>query len=276
MQKPYATLPQPKRRSQLRRTLGREYFIARRRLRWLRDRHLFASRQSSELLPHEAMNHRSTLLRELQGVDMRLQQNKVTNLRLAIEPIDRLIIEPGEVFSLWRRVGRPTARKGYLDGLVLDSGRIAEGVGGGLCQLGNLLYWMTLHTPLEVVERWRHSYDVFPDAGRTLPFGSGATLSYNYIDLAIANRTEQRWQIALHLDETHLHGSIRSEHPTGTSYEIVETDHTFKVEWWGGYTRHNRIWQVATDERSGETQKRLVTENHAIMMYEPMLEGARV
>ena len=39
---------------------------------------------------------------------------------------------------------------------------------------------MTLHTPLQVTERYRHSYDVFPDADRKLPFGSGATCAYNY------------------------------------------------------------------------------------------------
>ena len=269
----HTSVPRPKQRSRLRRRVGREFFIARRRLRWIRERRVHASQQSGMALPHEAFAHHSTLLRELQGVDMALQRNKVTNLRLAIEPIDRLVIEPGETFSLWRRVGRPTARRGYLDGLVLDAGKITRGVGGGLCQLGNLLYWMALHTPLTVVERWRHSYDVFPDVRRTLPFGSGATLSYNYIDLAIANCTDQRWQLTLWLDDTHLHGAIRSEHPVGMSYEIVETDHMFRQETWGGYTRHNRIWQVATDERSGEQQRRLVTENHAIMMYEPLLEG---
>ena len=30
------------------------------------------------------------------------------------------------------------------------------------CQLANLIYWMTVHTPLTVVERHRHGYDVSP------------------------------------------------------------------------------------------------------------------
>ena len=49
--------------------------------------------------------------------------------------------------------------------------------GGGLCQLSNLIYWMTLHTPLTITERYRHSYDVFPDSNRTQPFGSGEPAS---------------------------------------------------------------------------------------------------
>ena len=60
--------------------------------------------------------------------------------------------------------------------MVLFLGQIGGDIGGGLCQLSNLIFWMTLHTPLTVTERYRHSHDVFPDANRTQPFGSGGHL----------------------------------------------------------------------------------------------------
>lgn len=103
------------------------------------------------------------------------QENKVTNLKLAVKRLDGLILYPGETFSYWKRIGKPTARKGYKEGMVLFLGQIGGDIGGGLCQLSNLIFWMTLHTPLTVTERYRHSHDVFPDANRTQPFGSGAT-----------------------------------------------------------------------------------------------------
>jgi hypothetical protein len=87
----------------------------------------------------------------------------------------------------------------YLPGVQLQGGQFIAKTGGGLCQLGNLLYWMTLHTPLLVTERWRHSFDVFPDTNRTLPFGSGATLAYNYIDLQIKNATTAPYLLHLWL-----------------------------------------------------------------------------
>ncbi|MCK9911052.1 VanW family protein, partial [Microbacteriaceae bacterium K1510] len=90
---------------------------------------------------------------------------------------------------------------------------MGSGVGGGLCQLSNLIYWMTLHTPLTVTERYRHSYDVFPDAERTLPFGSGATCYYNYLDLQISNLTEQPFQLQIALTESHLAGEWRANLP---------------------------------------------------------------
>lgn len=101
------------------------------------------------------------------------QENKVTNLKLAVKRLDGLILYPGETFSYWKRIGKPTARKGYKEGMVLFLGQIGGDIGGGLCQLSNLIFWMTLHTPLTVTERYRHSHDVFPDANRTQPFGSG-------------------------------------------------------------------------------------------------------
>ena len=64
--------------------------------------------------------------------------------------------------SYWYLIGKPTAGKGYLPGMILRNGGYLAATGGGLCQLSNLIYWMTLHTPLTVVERHRHGYDVFP------------------------------------------------------------------------------------------------------------------
>ena len=77
---------------------------------------------------------------------MQLQRNKVQNLRLATAQIDGILIAPGEIFSLWALIGRPTRKKGYLDGLVISSGHLGKGVAGGLCQLANLIHYMVLHS----------------------------------------------------------------------------------------------------------------------------------
>lgn len=262
----------PKHRSKLRKKAGKEYFCLKEKMRWVFGSEKLAKTRSENQLPFIAKSHKSFLLRKLKDVDMYLQHNKVTNLRLAIEKLNGVIIYPGETFSLWQLVGRPTKSKGYLEGMTLSNGQVTKGIGGGLCQLGNLIYWMTIHTPLSVTKRWRHSYDVFPDVNRKIPFGSGATLSYNYIDLQIKNNTNAPFQINLWLDETHLNGTICSEQELENTYEVIERNHLFKQQWWGGYTRHNEIWRLITNHMSGEQEEELVTENHAIMMYNPLLE----
>ena len=261
----------PKERSYWRKVAGREYYILKRRLAWLRQSRFFVRQSANIDLEFPVFTHSSFLLRPLKDVEMYLQHNKVTNLRLAIARISGVVIEAGQTFSLWHLVGRPTARKGYLEGLVLSNGKIEKGVGGGLCQLGNLLYWMALHSPLTITERYRHSFDVFPDIDRKIPFACGATLAYNYIDLQLHNDTTDKFQINLWLDDEYLNGEIRSDNEPEFEYEVFETDHLIKMQPWGGYTRHNRIWRRQTSRLDGLTSEKLITENHAIMMYNPLL-----
>ena len=61
--------------------------------------------------------------------------------------------------------------------------------------------------------------------------------------------------------------------PLEYSYQVFETDHLIKMQPWGGYTRHNRIWKRRTSLIDGMTSEELVTENHAIMMYNPLLSS---
>lgn len=261
----------PLRRSRLRRMLGKEFYILRRKLKWCFSGDRFAGFSDFTKTPYVWMSHHSTLLRKLKDVDMHLQYNKVDNLRIAISRIDGVVIKPGEVFSVWRMVGRPSKRKGYKEGMMIHNGRVATGIGGGLCQLGNLLYWMALHTPLTIKERWRHSYDVFPDVNRTVPFACGATLAYNYIDLQLKNETDITFKINLWIDDEYLNGTITADSAPTKKYEIRESDQRFELQWWGGYTRHNRITRLTTDIQTGEMSEEFIAENNAIMMYNPML-----
>ncbi|MEY3237356.1 MAG: hypothetical protein RI883_1457 [Bacteroidota bacterium] len=262
----------PEKRSNLRKIIGKEYFVLKRQIKWKFGDLKFAKIHGDIKLNNPIIQHKSILKRQLKDVDMYLQHNKVTNLKIAISHIDKVVILPGQTFSIWKLVGRPTKSKGYLDGLILHNGKTLKGTGGGLCQLGNLLYWMALHSPLTITERWRHGYDVFPDVNRTIPFACGATLSYNYIDLQLKNNTDLEFQINLWLDKNNLNGEICSNKELKLKYEIVETDHFFQQQWWGGYTRHNKIWKKITSLENNTCTEELVAENTAIMMYSPLLD----
>ncbi len=262
----------PQQRNKLRSWLGKEFYILKRQLNWFTHKHSFAKAEAGITLTHTLIQHRSFLLRPLKEVDMHLQHNKVRNLEIALSHLNKVVIQPGQIFSIWKLVGRPTKAKGYLEGLTLNNGKISKGTGGGLCQLGNLLYWMALHTPLTIKERWRHGYDVFPDINRTIPFACGATLSFNYIDLQIQNNTAHTFQINLWLDQEYLNGSITCDTDLQLHYLVFETDHFFKQQWWGGYTRHNKIWRKITHLKNNTEQIEPVAENHAIMMYNPLLD----
>lgn len=140
----------PINRSKLRLLAGKAYYSLSRYLLWYSGKIKFAENQSKQNLKYVIFSHKTPLLRKLRDVDMQYQYNKITNLKLAVGKIDSIIIKPGETFSYWKLIGKTTARKGYVPGMVLHYGNYTKGIGGGLCQLSNLIYWMTLHTPLTI------------------------------------------------------------------------------------------------------------------------------
>ena len=135
-------------RSWLRLRLGKAYYAGKRYLLWCSPRYHWASQRQSVSLPYIQTSHATPLYRHLRGEEMELQKNKVVNLQLAAARLNGVVLRPGETFSYWRLIGKPSRKKGYREGMVLFLGRIGSDVGGGLCQLSNLIFWMTLHTCL--------------------------------------------------------------------------------------------------------------------------------
>ena len=269
----------PRNRSRLRLRLGKAYYTYRRYLSWLFGNVRFSKTHNKQVdleFRYIYANHHTPLLRQLKDVDMYLQYNKITNLKLAVKKLEHIIIYPGETFSFWKSVGKPTKRKGYLEGMVLFCGSFKPGTGGGLCQLTNMIYWMALHTPLTVIERYRHSFDVFPDSNRTQPFGSGATCIYNYRDLMLKNETSQPFELYLEVTDTELVGSFRSDVPQLYTYQVYEKEHRMDSEYWGGYSRHNTLYRKVYDVNRVEVADEYITENHALMMYSPFLTNKDV
>lgn len=235
----------------------------------------FAEELSDENLAFTCKRHQSLLRRRLGNSDPQLQENKVLNLKIACPPIDGVIVKPGETFSFWHLIGEATAAKGYVEGMQLSQGEVVRGVGGGLCQLANLLYWMALHTPLEIAERHHHSFDPFPDENRTLPFGSGAGVFYNYIDLRFFNPTENTFQIRLWLTDDHLKGAIFAAEEVPNTYHVFEKNHRF-IEKHGKTFRENEIWREMIDRRTGNrVSEEMLVKNHAEIKYELSFEAGQ-
>ncbi|MDH5178827.1 MAG: VanW family protein [Gammaproteobacteria bacterium] len=208
----------------------------------------------------------SPIFRNFAGVRRELFVNKITNLRLALEKINGILIEPDSVFSFWHLTGRPTAQKGYLPGLVIERGRPAEGIGGGLCQLANMIHWLALHSDLTVTERHRHSFDIFPDDNRTVPFAGGATIVYNYKDLRLHNTTDNTYQLLFTLDENRLCGGLYAAEPQQHHYTVIERDHGFETVD-GQLYRRNRIYQLRESRQSGTREEKLISDNYCRCQY---------
>lgn len=264
-------LHQPIHRSWLRLRLGRACYALRRYLLWCSPMFRWAKNCSDIPLPELQFSHTTPLFRNLNGEQNQWQHNKVTNLKLAAARLNGIVLYPGQTMSYWRLIGKPTRRKGYREGMVLFMGWVCGGIGGGLCQLSNLIFWMTLHTPLTVVERYRHSHDVFPDSNRTQPFGSGATCAYPHRDLMIRNDTNQPFQLCVWVGDNNLEGEWRAVTKPAKVYHVVEKDCRMDQAAWGGYVRHNAIWREVYTQVGELEREEFLFANDAIMMYNPLL-----
>lgn len=239
-----------------------------RSLSWCFSKVDFASTMSPEPFPVIVVSHKSLLKRKLAGTDASLQTNKIASLRIAAVLIDSVLVKPGEVFSFWKLVGKPSASRGFPPGLQLSFGSLTSMAGGGLCQLTNLLHWMALQTPLVITERHRHATDPFPDYKRKVPFGTGATVFYNYLDFAFRNETSSTFQIKVWLEKEHLFGEIRCEKNLPFSYSVIQKKHRFVREN-GIIFRENEVWSRETDVESSKTvSETLLFTNHVEVLYD--------
>lgn len=237
---------------------------------WFFDGRRYATKRSQEKLPFRVKKHQSVLLRKLGDSDRQLQVNKITNLRLALEKFNGILIRPGETFSFYRLVGLPTKHKGYLPGIELSFGKARPGIGGGLCQSANLIHWLVMHSPLTVTERHHHSIDPFPDDGRVLPFGSGATIFYNYRDYQVTNNTPYTFQLNLWLSQKCLEGELRISEELDYAYHVFEREHQF-LKIGEQYFRKNEIWRnkILKFESGRVVGTELITKNFARVAYTP-------
>ncbi|MEG1873130.1 MAG: VanW family protein [Ruthenibacterium sp.] len=229
----------------------------------------FARTRNTAPLPHRIYRHASIIRRELANVDATLQNNKAVNLMLSAPRVNGILIRPGETFSFWRLVGLPSARRGYLTGLTIAHGVPAQDIGGGLCQFTNLLHWLILHTPLTITEHHHHDgVDLFPDSGRNVPFGTGTSILYNYLDYRFKNDTDAAFQLLVHADGDLLYGEIRSDQPVPFRYDIVSQDEHFVREADGVY-RCGSVVRICTDAKTGEVCARTcIKQNHARVLYD--------
>ena len=243
-----------------------------RALRVIKDlfsRQRFSKVKQEELLPIVVYRHNSLIRRKLGNTQMELQENKAVNLALSAPKVNGIIIRPGEVFSFWHLVGNTTSAKGYKNGVTISNAEAKPGVGGGMCQFTNLIHWMVLHTPLKIIEHHHHDgFDLFPDFNRQVPFGTGTSIVYNYLDYRFKNESNITYQLVTYVTDTHLCGELRASENIPVKYHIkTENEHFIRVD--GTVFRRGQVYRTCIDKVTGEVISReLLRDNNARVMYD--------
>lgn len=147
--------------------------------------------------------------------------DRTTNLTLACEAINGLIIKPGETFSFNETLGERTAEKGYKPAGAYVNGETVNQVGGGICQVASTLYYCTLYADLEIVEREEHMY-----TADYLPLGMDATVNWGTLDFCFRNDTDKPIRIDAKTEDGYvyitLYGTDDKDYYVEMDFVILE------------------------------------------------------
>lgn len=120
------------------------------------------------------------------------QAARTTNVRLAANSCDNVILNPGEEFSYNDIVGERTASRGYRSAIIFQEGQEVNGLGGGICQVSSTIYMAVLRADLEVSERYNHQFQV-----SYTPIAQDATVAYGSKDFKFVNDTNYPVQLRI-------------------------------------------------------------------------------
>lgn len=111
--------------------------------------------------------------------------NRNTNISLAAQSINSVIVMPGEVFSYNDLIGECSTKTGYKAATIYLNGELSTGIGGGICQVSTTLYNAVLRANLEIVQRRNHSLGV-----TYVPAGHDAMVSIGSSDFKFKNNRD--------------------------------------------------------------------------------------
>jgi vancomycin resistance protein VanW len=117
-------------------------------------------------------------------------EGKLANIALGAARLDGIVVAPGETFSFWALVGRPSRAAGFETGRSIRGGVTGGDIGGGLCQVSGIAYEAGLRAGLVVAERHPHSRDLYTEEERFTPLGLDATVVWPWKDLRLVNAHE--------------------------------------------------------------------------------------
>ena len=108
--------------------------------------------------------------------------DRTTNLKLAMNKLDGVVVSPGETFSYNKTLGKRTAEAGYKEAGGYAGGRVVQTLAGGICQISSTLYDAVVYANLEIVERHNHMF-----LAGYVGAGKDATVVYGALDFKFKN-----------------------------------------------------------------------------------------
>ncbi len=149
------------------------------------------------------------------------------NIRRVAEQVNGAVVKPGQTFSLNGHTGRRNASTGYVEAGIIDHGRPARGIGGGVSQFATTIYNAAYFAGMTDVEHKEHSFYI-----SRYPAAREATVFEGAIDV-----------------------KFRADSSTGILIQTAWTPSSVTVTFWG--TKHVDVESITgprTDFTEPQTQ----------------------
>lgn len=111
--------------------------------------------------------------------------SRSANVKLAAKKVNGTVLNPGDIFSFNKVVGKRSYENGFKDAKIFLSDKVVDGTGGGICQVSSTIYPAALYADLKIVERRNHNFVV-----SYAKAGIDATVVYGSIDFKFQNSLE--------------------------------------------------------------------------------------
>lgn len=147
---------------------------------------------------------------------------RAANVANAANYINGTVLYPGETFSTIEVIKDRTVENGYQIAAEYSSGKVVDGVGGGVCQVSTTLYNAVLRSELEIVERSPHSMVV-----SYVDVSMDAAIAGDYKDMKFKNNTDAPIYIAASAENRVLTFTIYG-HETRESSRTISFDSVVK------------------------------------------------
>lgn len=146
-----------------------------------------------------------------------------TNVKLALEKFNGLVVEDGETVSFNKITGPHTLENGYKNATIIYNSRFVEGVGGGICQASTTLYNALLGANIQIDEVNKHTLPV-----KYVPLALDAMVNEYVSDLKFTNNTGSAIYIVTHSDSDSVSVEIYGK-PNDDGYTYTTRSETLQV-----------------------------------------------
>ena len=125
--------------------------------------------------------------------------NRITNVRLAAEKINGVILQPGQTFSYNDVLGQRTKANGFKEAGAYSGGQVVQEVGGGICQVSSTLYYCAMVSNLKINTRTCHYFPV-----AYIEPGMDATVSWGGPEFKFTNSREYPIEIKAYVEKNSI------------------------------------------------------------------------